>query len=103
MGQKIDYRSDIFSLGVVFFQLITGELPFHGENLSGLLYKITQVNHPSPRNYDPKIPKICEKILDKAMAKDPDKRFNSAGDMGRIIFALGEKIDQVIRERSLKK
>jgi CHASE2 domain-containing sensor protein/predicted Ser/Thr protein kinase len=103
MGQKIDYRSDIFSLGVVFFQLITGELPFHGENLSGLLYKITQVNHPSPRNYDPKIPKICEKILDKAMAKDPDKRFNSAGDMGRIIFALGEKIDQVMRERSLKK
>ena len=103
MGQKIDYKSDIFSLGVVFFQLITGELPFHGENLSGLLYKITQVKHPSPRNYDPKIPKICEKILDKAMAKDPDKRFNSAGDMRKIIFALGEKIDQVMRERSLKK
>ncbi len=103
MGQKIDYKSDIFSLGVLFFQLITGELPFHGENLSGLLYKITQVKHPSPRNYDPKIPKICEKILDKAMAKDPDKRFNSAGDMGDIIHALGEKVDQVIRERSLKK
>jgi len=103
MGQKIDYRSDIFSLGVLFFQLITGELPFHGENLSGLLYKITQVKHPSPRNYDPKIPKICEKILDKAMAKDPDKRFNSAGDMSKIIQALGEKVDQVMRERSLKK
>jgi hypothetical protein len=36
------------------------------------------------------------------MAKDPDKRFNNAGDMGHIIFALGEKIDQVMRERSLK-
>jgi CHASE2 domain-containing sensor protein len=103
MGQKIDYKSDIFSLGVLFFQLITGELPFYGENLSSLLYKITQVKHPSPRNYNPKIPKICEKILDKAMAKDPDKRFNNAGDMGKIIYALGEKINQVMRERSQKK
>ena len=103
MGQKIDSKSDIFSLGVLFYQLLTGELPFHGANLSGLLYQITQVKHPSPRNYNPKIPKVCEQILDKAMAKDPKKRFRTATDFARITNVLGEKIDQIRRKRSLNK
>jgi eukaryotic-like serine/threonine-protein kinase len=100
MGQKIDARSDIFSLGVLFFQLITGELPFHGDNLSGLLYQITQIKHPSPRSYNPKIPQICEQILDKALAKAPDKRFKSASEMARVINLLGQRIDQVRIQKS---
>jgi len=103
MGQKIDLRSDIFSLGVLFYQLLTGELPFHGENLSGLLYQITQVRHPSPRNFNPKIPKVCEQILNKAMVKDPNKRFGSAGEFARVTNALGLKIDQIRRRRSFGK
>jgi CHASE2 domain-containing sensor protein len=103
MGQKIDLRSDIFSLGVLFYQLLTGELPFHGENLSGLLYQITQVTHPSPRNFNPKIPKVCEQILNKAMAKDLNKRFGSAGEFARVTSALGLKIDQIRRRRSFSK
>jgi serine/threonine-protein kinase len=99
MGQKIDHRSDIFSLGVLFFQMITGELPFHGENLSSLLYQITQVKHPSVRNYNRKIPKACEQIIDKAMAKNPDHRFSGAGDMAKVIRILASKIDEVMQQK----
>jgi serine/threonine-protein kinase len=100
MGQKIDHRSDIFSLGVLFFQMITGELPFHGENLSSLLYQITQVKQPSVRNYNRKIPKACEQIIDKAMEKNPDHRFAGAGDMAKVIRILASKIDEVMQKRA---
>ncbi len=100
MGQKIDSRSDIFSLGVLFYQLLTGELPFHGDNLSGLLYQITQVKHSSPRKYNPKMPKICEQILDKALIKDPSMRFRSAGDLANILRILIEKMDQLRSKRN---
>ncbi|MFC1821251.1 CHASE2 domain-containing serine/threonine-protein kinase [Thermodesulfobacteriota bacterium] len=103
MGQKIDQRSDIFSLGVVFFQLLTGELPFHGDNLSALLYQITQVKHPSPRNYNPKIPKACEQIVDKALAKNPDERFRTAGDFLKVIQLLLKKIDELKEKRAIRK
>jgi serine/threonine-protein kinase len=99
MGQKVNSKSDIFSLGVLFFQLLTGELPFHGDNLSGLLYQITQVKHSSPRSYNQKIPKVCEQILDKALAKDPAKRFRTAGEMAHIVRILGEKMDQLIARK----
>ncbi len=93
MGQKMDLRSDIFSLGVVFFQLLTGELPFHGENLSSLLYQITQIRHPSLRTHNAKIPRVCEQILNKALAKDPKDRFGNAEEMERIIRLLIAKIE----------
>ena len=93
-GAEIDGRSDIFSLGVVFFQLLTGRLPFGGKTLTELFYQITQAKHPSPREINPKVIRPCEQLIDKALAKDPDRRFQRAGDFTRYLRILSEKIDR---------
>jgi len=93
-GEKIDGRSDIFSLGVVFFELLTGQLPFHGKTLTNLFYQITQVKHPSPRSINPKVPKPCEQIIDKTLAKDPDNRFQDADELAKYLRLLINKLDE---------
>jgi serine/threonine-protein kinase len=100
-GLEIDGRADIFSLGVVFFELLTGQLPFHGKTLTNLFYQITQGKHPSPRQINPKVPKPCEQIINKALAKDPDQRFQKAADFARYVKAMIAKIDEV-RARAKK-
>lgn len=94
-GQDLDGRSDVFSLGVVFFELLTGQLPFHGRTLANLFYQITQAKHPSPSKINPKIPKPCEQILNRAMAKNPDRRFRSAAEFAKYLKAMIAKIDQL--------
>jgi CHASE2 domain-containing sensor protein/tRNA A-37 threonylcarbamoyl transferase component Bud32 len=93
IGRQVDARSDIFSLGVVFFQLVTGELPFKGENLNNLFYQITQQRHPSPSKINPRVIKPCEQIIDKSLAKNPDHRFQHARDLVGYLRMLANKID----------
>ncbi len=100
MARMIDARSDIFSLGVVFFQLLTGELPFKGENLNSLFYQITQARHPSPRTINPRVIKPCEQIVDKVLAKNPDHRFQTANDLAKYIRILAHKIDTLRAQKA---
>ncbi|MFW6147069.1 MAG: CHASE2 domain-containing serine/threonine-protein kinase [Thermodesulfobacteriota bacterium] len=100
MARKIDARSDIFSLGVVFYQLLCGDLPFKGENLNSLFYQITQAQHPSPRTINPRVIKPCEQIVDKLLAKNPEHRFQTANDLARYIRMLIRKIDTLRAQKA---
>lgn len=99
-GQNIDGRSDLFSLGIVMFEMLAGQLPFHGTNITNLLYKITQEKHPSIRSINPKIPKVCERIIDKALEKDTAKRFQSGNEMATYLKAVLNRIDTVKKNKN---
>ncbi len=97
-GQDLDGRSDLFSLGVVFFELLTGQLPFGGSSLANLFYRITHSKHPSPRQFNPRVPIPVEQILDKILEKTPDKRFQSASELAKYLRMLIERIDELTAE-----
>jgi len=76
-GMKVDGRSDLFSLGVTIYQMLTGELPFIGESLASLMYKIANEKHPDVRLFRPDLPSCVSRIINKALAKEAENRFQS--------------------------
>lgn len=79
-GKKVDGRSDIFSLGVVMFELLTGRPPFLADNVSALLFAIAHNPHPSMKAIRPDLPPTIKNILDRALHKDPVHRYRRAGE-----------------------
>lgn len=91
MGKRVDNRADIFSLGVILYELAAGQRPFTGGNISTLMYKIVNEEPPHITKVEKSLPASYENIIEKALAKDPKNRFQSC--LQFIAALKGESTD----------
>jgi CHASE2 domain-containing sensor protein len=84
-GKKIDGRSDLFSLGVMLYQMSCGKLPFEGDSMAQLMFRIANEPHPDIRSVNPALPDCVVAIIDKALTKDPDTRYQTGAEFAKDV------------------
>jgi len=88
-GELLTHQTDIYSLGVVMYSLLTGRLPYTAKNLTGLFYQILNAQYPTPRSVRPEIPEALEKIVLRAMQKNKANRYQDWKEFGNDLAAVG--------------
>jgi eukaryotic-like serine/threonine-protein kinase len=84
-GRTVTGHSDLFSLGVSLFQLLTGQLPFTADSMTGLMQQIAEAPHPPLRAFRPDLPACVESVIDRALAKTPEARYDSGAQMAAAL------------------
>lgn len=98
LGRKVDGRSDLFSLGVMLYQLACGRLPFVGESMGRLMYKITNEAPPDVRSVNPQVPDDVAGVIGRAMSKNAEQRYQTAEEMARELRACLDRSREVAVE-----
>ena len=101
MGDKVDARSDVYSLGILLYQLAVGQLPFASKTPSEAIRDHTQKPPPPPTAIQPGFPAELEKIILKALEKDPGKRFQSAAELAQNLESFLDEAPDTLTKSTL--
>jgi serine/threonine protein kinase len=102
-GERVDARADVYALGCLLYYTLTGEVPFNREGDEAKLWAHLQDPPPTPSIRDEHIPKAFDDVIARAMAKDPEERYPSAGDLGRAATAAASNAKPSQKERLVAK
>ncbi len=91
-GRRLDGRSDIFSTGVLLYEMVTGCRPFEGENVPEIVYKIVYQPLVKPTKRNPALPGFLDALIERALAKDADSRYQSALEFGHMLDEMKEDL-----------
>ncbi|MEP7183884.1 MAG: serine/threonine-protein kinase, partial [Betaproteobacteria bacterium] len=99
LGQRVDARSDLFSAGVVLYQLLTGALPFEGDSLISVAYKITKSDPPSVDKLRPDLPLSLRRVIERSLKKQADKRYQTGEEFAQALIGVARELSEEERKK----
>ena len=91
LGESQDTRSDIFSLGIVLYQMATGRRPFDGDSVGAVCAQIISSTPPPPSHHNPSLPAAFDEVVMRCLSRDPGKRFSTAGALAASLYPFARK------------